>query len=55
MEINLHYRVCGKMSRTNKVGLHFDKQRLSTDKVSWTTESPLYLSHTFSYKFNNVV
>ena len=24
MEINLHYQVCGKMPKTDKVGLHFD-------------------------------
>ena len=24
METNLHYRVCGKMPETDKVGFHFD-------------------------------
>ena len=27
MEINLHYRVCGKMPKTDKLGFHFDNNK----------------------------
>ena len=27
MEINLHYRVCGKMLKTDKMGFHFDNSK----------------------------
>ena len=27
MEINLHYQVCGKMLKTDKVGFYFDNSK----------------------------